>query len=121
MSSASPATILTHETETPPPQRPRIYHVATSFACDRETCELGEDYPELKKIERAYRLLEQRLERAPVQLHARRAIKSAHSLSESLADARHDASFGATLSLAEDAFEEARVVKIARTFAPKHR
>jgi len=35
-----------------------------------------------------------------------------------LADIRHDASLGATLSLAEDAFEEARVVKIARTFAP---
>jgi hypothetical protein len=35
------------------------------------------------------------------------------------ADVRHGASFGAILSLAEDAFEEARVVKIARTFAPK--
>jgi hypothetical protein len=119
MSPASPAAILTAEAETPPPQRPRIYHVATSFACDRDTCELGEDYPELKKIERAYRLLEQRLERAPVLLHARQAIKSAHNLSAGLADVRHDASFGAILSLAEDAFEEARVVRVARTFAPK--
>jgi hypothetical protein len=118
MSPASPAAILTHDSEAPGP-RPRIYHVATSFACDRDTCELGEDYPELQKIERAYRLLEQRLERAPVLLHARQAIKSAHNLSAGLADVRHDASFGAILSLAEDAFEEARVVKIARTFAPK--
>jgi hypothetical protein len=118
MSPASPAAVLTAEAEIPP-QRPRIYHVATSFACDRETCELGEDYPELKKIERAYRLLEQRLERAPVILHARQAIKSAHNLSAGLADVRHDASFGAILSLAEDAFDEARVVKIARTFAPR--
>ncbi|MDZ4869836.1 MAG: hypothetical protein SGI91_21130 [Alphaproteobacteria bacterium] len=121
MSQTSQAATLSAETETPPSQRPHIYHVATSFACDRETCELGEDYPELQKIERAYRLLERRLERAPALLHARCAIKSAHSLSESLADARHDASFGSTLSLAEDAFGEARVVKIARTFAPKSR
>lgn len=118
MSPASPAVLQTAEAE-PPRERPRIYHVATSFVCDRETCELGEDYPELKKIERAYRLLEQRLERAPVILHARKAIKSAHDLSAGLADVRHDASFGAILSLAEDAFEEARVVKIARTFASK--
>jgi hypothetical protein len=93
---------------------PRTYYVATSFVCSRETCELGEDYPELLKIERAYRLLERRLERAPARLHARAAIRSIQDLSEGLADARHDASLGSTLSLAEDAFAEARVVKIAR-------
>jgi hypothetical protein len=92
--------------------------MATSFVCDPETAALGEDYPELEKIERAYRLLERRLERAPYVLHARRAIKSAHDMSCGLADTRHDASFGSTLSLAKDAYEEARVVKIARTFAP---
>jgi hypothetical protein len=101
-----------------PAPRTRVYHVATSFACDPETAALGEDYPELKKIERAYRLLEKRLERAPYLLHARRAIKSTHDLSCGLADTRHDASFGSTLALAKDAHEEARVVKIARTFAP---
>lgn len=90
----------------------RIYHVATSFACERETCELGEDYPELLRIERAYRLLERRLERAPHVLHARPAIRSANELSLGLADIRHDASFGATLDLALDAYKEARVVKI---------
>lgn len=95
---------------------PRTYYVATSFVCDRETCELGEDYPELKKIERAYRLLEQRLERAPAMLHARNAIRSAQHLSEGIADARHDAGFGSTLSLAEDAFAEARVVRIDKAF-----
>lgn len=99
------------------PARRTIYHVATALACDRETCELSEDYPELKKIERAYRLLERRLERAPYVLHARRAIKTAHEMGAGLADIRHDASLGATLSLAKDAFEEARVVKIARTHA----
>lgn len=97
-----------------PPGR-RTLHVAKSFVCDRETCELGEDFPELQKIERAYRLLERRLERAPLALHARRSIRSAHELSEALADARHDASFGATLSLAKDAFIEARVIKIGRS------
>ena len=105
-------------TAEPPRQPTRIIHVATSFACGRETAELGEDFPELQKIERAYRLLERRLERAPVRLHAARAIRAAHDLAASLADARHDASFGATLALAADAFAEARVVKIARTFAP---
>jgi len=114
MSSASPAPALAAGKSEPK----KIYHVATALACDRETAELGEDYPELKKIERAYRLLERRLERAPVTLHAGRAIKTAHELAMGLADIRHDASLGATLSLAEDAFEEARVVKIARTFAP---
>jgi hypothetical protein len=113
MSKASPAALQNIEAE-PPRERSRIYHVATSFVCDRETCELGEDYPELQKIERAYRLLEQRLERAPAVLHARKAIKSAHNLSAGLADVRHDASFGAILSLAEDAFAEARVVRVAR-------
>jgi hypothetical protein len=120
MSNASPAALQTVDAE-PPRERPRIYHVATSFVCDRETSELGEDYPELRKIERAYRLLERRLERAPVRLHARRAIRSAHDLSVGLADVRHDASFGSTLALAADAFGEARVVKIARTFAPAKR
>jgi hypothetical protein len=111
--------VLDRDTREAPPQSARVYHVATSFACGRETAELGEDYPELMKIERAYRLLERRLERAPARLHAGRSIRSAHELAESLADARHDASFGATLSLAQDAFAEARVVKIARTFAPR--
>jgi hypothetical protein len=111
--------VLDRDTRETPPARPSAYHVATSFACDRETAELGEDYPELMRIERAYRLLERRLERAPARLHAGRAIRSAHELAESLADARHDASFGATLSLAQDAFAETRVVKIARTFAAR--
>lgn len=107
----SPAAVI-HQPKGPG-QRPRTYYVATSFVCDRGTCELGEDYPELLKIERAYRLLERRLELAPVRLHARRAIKCAHDLGALLADARHDASFGSTLALAADAFDEARVVKIA--------
>jgi hypothetical protein len=92
----------------------RTYYVATSFVCSRETCELGEDYPELQKIERAFRLLERRLERGPVRLHSRAAIRCAQDLGDSLADARHDASLGSTLSLAQDAFAEARVVKVAR-------
>ena len=89
-------------------------YVATSFRCDRETAELGEDYPALARIERAYRLLEQRLERAQPFLHARRSIESVMDLAQSLADARHDASFGAALSLAQDAFAEARVVPILK-------
>ncbi len=80
---------------------------------------MGEDYPELKKIERAYRLLEARLERAPVTLHAGRAIRTAHELAMGLTDIRHDASLGSTLALAQDTYEEARVAKVARSFAPK--
>lgn len=93
----------------------RPVHTATSLRYDRETAELGEDYPELLRIERAYRLLERRLDLAQPTLHARRSITSIMDLAQSLADARHDASFGATLSLARDAFAEARVVKIQRT------
>lgn len=93
----------------------RPYYVATSFRCDRETTELGEDYPALMKIERAYRLLERRLARAPATLHAGRAIRAAHELAESLAEARHDASLGSTIALAKDAFAEARVVRVAAT------
>jgi hypothetical protein len=100
---------------------PQSYYVATSFVCGRETCELGEDYPELQKIERAYRLLERRLARAPALLHARPAIRSAQYLSEGMADLRHDASFGSTLSLAEEAFAEARVVKVSSTLAASRR
>lgn len=115
MSPAAPALLAAEDK----PQRPATYHMATSFACDRETAELGEDYPELRKIERAYRLLERRLERAPVKLHAKRAIRTAHELAMGLADLRHDASLGSTLALAKDAHEEARVVNIARKFAPR--
>ena len=90
---------------------------ATSYACDRDTRELGEDLAELRRIERAYRLLESRLERAAVKCHSVRACRSILDLGASLADARHDASFGSTLSLAEDAAAEARVVDI-QSFRP---
>lgn len=90
-------------------------YVATSFRCDRETAELGEDYPAIAQIERAYRLLEQRLERALRLLHARRSIDTIMEFAQLLADARHDASFGTTLTLAHDAFAEARVVQIAES------
>ncbi len=103
---------------TEPQTRSNVLHVATSYACDRETRELGEDHAELKKVERAYRLLERRLTRAAPALQARRAIESVTEFNLLLADARHDASFGALLALAKDAAEEARVIKIARTFAP---
>ena len=110
---------LATKAETDPPTAPRLIHVATSYACDRATRELGEDYEELKKVERAYRLLERRLTRAAPALQARRAIESVTEFNLLLADARHDASFGALLSLAKDAAAEARVVKLARTFAPQ--
>ncbi len=116
----SPAAILTLAPDSAPPaERKTILQVATSYACDRETRELGEDYAELKKIERAYRLLERRLTRSALNLEARRSISTVTEFNLLLADARHDASWGATLSLAKDAAEEARVIKIARTFAPR--
>lgn len=87
---------------------------ATSFACDRETRELGEDYGDLRKIDRAYRLLERRLAQAQPHLRSRRSLSTVMDLSLALADARHDASLGSTLSLARDAFVEARVVNITR-------
>lgn len=95
------------------PMRQWIY-TATSVLCDRETRELGEDYSELRKIERAYRLLEHRLAAAQTRLQAERALSTVLDLSLSLADARHDASWGATLSLARDAYGEAGVVRLAR-------
>ena len=95
-------------------QRPRVRPTATSYVCDRETRELGEDYPALRKIDRAYRLLERRLAAAQPQLRARRSLSSIMDFSLALADAKHDASLGSTVSLARDAFVEARVVKVAR-------
>jgi hypothetical protein len=96
----------------PPPTAPR--YMATSLACDRETRELGEDYPALKKVARACRLLERRLAAAQPRLKARRSLSTVMDFSLALADARHDASLGSTVSLARDAFIEARVVKVVR-------
>jgi len=103
----------------PPPARKTTIEVSSSFVCGRETSELGEDYAELKKVDRAYRLLERRLTRSALKLQTRDAISTVTEFNLLLADARHDASWGATLSLAKDAHEEARVIKIARTFAPQ--
>jgi hypothetical protein len=96
-----------------------ILHVASSFACGRDTAELGEDYAELQKIDRTYRLLERRLTRAAVRLNTREAISTVTEFNLLLADARNDAAWGATLSHAKDAAEESRVIKIARSFAPR--
>ncbi len=109
--TSSPSDIASRATA-PKPQ-PSVY-TATSFVCDRETRELGEDYPELKKIERAYRLLEHRLTAAQPRLQAEHALSTVMDFSLTLSDARQDASWAATLLLARDAFGEARVVKIAR-------
>lgn len=98
--------------------RKTILHTATSFACPRDAAELGEDYAELQKIDRAYRLLERRLTRSAVRLNARDAIRTVTEFNLLLADARHDASWASTLDLAKDAAEDARVVRIARPFAP---
>ncbi len=97
----------------PCPTKATLY-TATSYVCDRETRELGEDYPELKKIVRAFRLLEQRLTAAQPRLRARRSLSTVLDFSLALGDANHDASLGSTVSLARDAFVEARVVKIVR-------
>jgi hypothetical protein len=100
----------------PPPapkSRPPRY-TATSYVCDRPTRELGEDYPELKKVARAYRLLERRLVAAQPVLRSRRALSTVMDFSLALADANHDESLGSTILLAQEAFVEARVVKIAR-------
>ena len=107
------------ETAAPPPLRKTILHTASSFACSRDTAELGEDYAELQKIDRAYRLLERRLTRAAVRLNTRDAITTVTEFNLLLADARNDASWGRTLDLAKDAAEEARVIRIARTFSPR--
>lgn len=87
---------------------------ATSYTCDRETRELGEDYPELRKVDRAYRLLEARLLRAQPHLRSRRSLSTVMEFSLALTDARHDANLGSTLALARDAFVEARVVTVVR-------
>lgn len=100
-----------------PSPAPRTLYTATSYICDRETRELGEDYPELNKIARAYRLLEHRLTAAQARLRARRSLASVMDFSLALADANHDASLGSTVALARDAFVEARVVKVRREAA----
>ena len=97
---------------------PQTY-VATSYVCDRETRELGEDYPELDKIARAYRLLEHRLTAAQARLNSRRALSAVLDFSLALSDANHDECLGSTISSARDAFAEARVVKIRDTLTQK--
>ncbi len=84
-------------------------YVSFNYQCDRATGELGEDHHILAGIERAYRLLEARLERGAVAAHSDRATRAILELGELLADARHDASFGSTLALAADAHGEAMV------------
>ena len=86
-----------------------VIHVSHNFTCDRDIRELGEDHPELKRVEWAYRIYERALERAARKVHSARATASVMLLGEGLADSRHDASFGSTLSLAEDAYGEAMV------------
>ena len=97
-----------------PAPRATTFHMASSFACDRETRELGEDYPELKKVDRSYRLLERRIKRAVLKANARRTVSTLTEFDLLLADARHDAAWPSTLDLAKDAYAEARVVKITR-------
>lgn len=97
-----------------PLQKHQTLYAATSYVCDRETRELGEDYPELKKIARACRLLERRLAAAQPRLQARRSLSAVMDFRLALADADHDASLGTTVSLASDAFSEARVVRVKR-------
>lgn len=87
-------------------------YVATSFRSDLETSELGEDFPELQKIDRVCRLLEQRLARAARRMSSRAAISSVTELNLLLADARHDASLDGVLARAEEAFGEVRVVRM---------
>lgn len=106
VSAASPAPSATV-------QKSNVRYAATSFTCDRETRELGEDYPELQRIARAYRLLERRLIAAQRRLGAGRSLSAVMDFSLALADADHDASLGSMVALAREAFIEARVVKIA--------
>jgi len=98
-----------------PLRRPETLRVSTSYVCDRETRELGEDYAELRGIEVAYRLLMARLNRARRRCDADDARSSIKEMLVLLPDARHDASFGSTLSLAKDAAQEARVVRMVRS------
>lgn len=91
-----------------------VMWVSHSYACDRDTRELGEAYHELRKVERAYRLLERRLARAEPKVQGR-ARAMVHELAEMIADVRHDASLVATVDLARDAFQEAMVRKVVRS------
>lgn len=92
-----------------------VRYVSFSYLCDRATRELGEDCQELQKVDRAYRLLEARLEKAAVKVQSDRATSAVLALGEQLADARHDASFGSTLALAQDAYAEAMVRPVRKS------
>ena len=86
-------------------------HVSTSFRCDRETRELGEAYPALSAIDRAYQVLVALCEQTEAQ-ECGDAKRVAYDLRQCLGDARHDASFGETLERSKDAYAEARVVRM---------
>ena len=97
-----------------PLRRKQTLYVATSYVCDRETRELGEDYAELRGIEVAYRLLMARLNRARRRCNSDDGRSSIKEMLMLIPDARHDASFGSTLSLAKDAARDAAVVRMVR-------
>lgn len=91
-----------------------VMWVSHSYAADRETRELGEAYQDLRKIERAFRLLERRVDRAAPQVHGK-AARLVQELSEMLLEVRHDTCLGSTVDLARDAFGEAVVRKVVRS------
>ena len=86
--------------------------VSHNFRCDTETAELGEDYVELARIERAERLLRLRLARAKLRCGSRLALRSVSRFADSLDDARHDASFDDAMEHAAEAAGVAMVKKM---------
>lgn len=91
----------------------KTVHVSTSFAVPREIRELGESYPALVAIDRAYLSLIALCEAAEAGC-AGEAKRVAYDFRQALGDARHDAEFGGTLALAKDAFNEAGVVRVVK-------
>ena len=91
-----------------------VMWVSHSFACDTETRELGEAYQGLKAIERAFRLLERRLERAEPNVHGK-AARLVYELRQAIGEVRDDTCLGSTVDLARDAFGEAMVRKVVRS------
>ena len=91
-----------------------IIHVSTSYRCDRETRELGEDYHRLVTVEKAYRALEAALEFVRPVMASKDGGAAVQGMLEGLANIRHDSCFGSTLELAKDAASEARVVQMRR-------
>lgn len=94
-----------------------IIHTATSYACDRETRELGEDHVVVRQIAESFTLLRQSIDSARYLVRSADAKRMLLELDLFLVDANHDTGLFTVAERAKEAHAEAKVVPIKRPVA----